>query len=86
MSPRQDENNYLIPATIVKAARALVKWSQKDLADKINVDISTIARFESGSRLQDRTTRKIIDIFDEHGIEIFFKNGVAIGIVYKTDG
>ena len=34
----------------VRAARGWLGWSQKDLADKANVGLSTVKDFENGSR------------------------------------
>ncbi len=52
-----------------KAARDLLKWSQKDLSEFSGVGTNTIATFEKGSReLRIGTLEKIIHIFQENSI------------------
>jgi transcriptional regulator with XRE-family HTH domain len=73
----------IVPRTIIKAARALLAWSQKDLATATGNDIATIARFESGAGMRDDTMTEIIDKFDENGVEIVFNGNVAVGVRFK---
>lgn len=52
-----------------KSARALLNWSQDDLATFSGVGKSTIADFERKNRdLLDRTMSDIISAFQDHGI------------------
>ena len=65
----------------IKAARALLAWSQKDLAAKCGLSYPTIARLESadgdiGGRTE--TAAKIVSALEAAGIE--FTNGVEPGV------
>lgn len=73
----------IVPRTIIKAARALLAWSQKDLAVATGNDLATIARYESGAGMRDDTMTTIIDKFEENNIEIIFNGEVAVGVRFK---
>ena len=53
-----------------KAARALLSWSQTDLADAAGLGLSTIKDYESGRRKpHSRNLGKIDHAFSDKGIE-----------------
>ncbi len=57
-----------------KAARALLSWSQTNLAEAAGLGLSTIKDYESGRRKpHSRNLSKIDSAFSERGIE--FLNG-----------
>ena len=67
----------------VKAARALLGWSQADLARHSSVSEPTIARLESadgelGGR--EDTERKIRGAIEKAGIEFIMENGGGLGV------
>jgi predicted transcriptional regulator len=67
----------------VKAARALLGWSQADLARHCSVSEPTIARLESadgelGGR--EDTERKIRLAIEKAGIEFIMENGGGAGV------
>src|ERR1700677_4007933 len=69
----------------IKAARALLGWSQEDLASKSGVSYPTIARLESadgelGGR--DDTAAKIISAIEAAGVE--FTNGGEPGVKWTA--
>ncbi len=60
----------------IRAARALMGWSQGDLAQRADLSQTGIARIENGSNHPSSTTlAKIISAFDEEGIA-FILGGV----------
>jgi transcriptional regulator with XRE-family HTH domain len=62
-----------------RAARALLKWKQEDLAEKAGLAISTIKDFEAERRTPHASNlRQIERAFVEAGIE--FTNGEAPGL------
>jgi transcriptional regulator with XRE-family HTH domain len=68
----------------VKAARALLSWSQEDLAEKSGVSYPTIARLESGDSVlggREDTVAKIIAALVDAGVE--FTNGDQPGVRMK---
>src|SRR5437879_5622931 len=73
----------LITIRQIKAARALLGWSQSDLAHKSAVSEPTIARLESadgnlGGR--EETGEKIRAAIEKGGIEFIDENGGGAGV------
>ena len=63
--------NFQLNPGQCRAARALLHWSQRTLAEQADVGINTIAEFESGSREPRSMTRKALCLaFNEAGIEL----------------
>ena len=70
----------------IKAARALLGWSQSDLARHSKVSEPTIARLESiDGELRGRagTARKIRVALEEAGVEFIDENGGGPGVRLK---
>ena len=64
----------------LKAARALLGWSQGDLAEAANVSIPTVKRLESGDGLlggREDTVRKLTEALEAAGIDFISGNGGA---------
>ena len=67
----------------IKAARALLAWSQGDLARHSTVSEPTIARLEStDGRLAGRpkTVEKITAALEKAGIDFIAENGGGLGV------
>lgn len=61
----------------IRAARALLNWSQTDLADRAGLSQTGIARIESGINQPNTSTlEKINQAFDDAGIEFIADRGV----------
>jgi predicted transcriptional regulator len=76
-------SNHEITTRQVKAARALLGWSQGDLAAHSAVSEPTIARLEAGNGgLGGRpdTIAKILKALVEAGIEFIPENGGGAGV------
>ncbi len=74
MSDRQQVN-----ARQIKAARALLDWSQKDLAEASGLSISTIRNIEAGFiSPRDKTMGSIISILEDANIEFTIPDGVRL--------
>ena len=53
-----------------RAARALLKWNQQDLADRSEVAVSTIKKFETGTTAPHNSTLKLLrQTFEAHDVE-----------------
>ena len=70
----------------VKAARALLGWSQSDLARHSGVSEPTIARLEStdgklGGR--EETAKKIRTALEASGIDFIEENGTGEGVRFR---
>jgi transcriptional regulator with XRE-family HTH domain len=70
---------------LCRAARALLKWSQRDLATRAGVAQQTVTHFEQGKRsLYERTIRDLREALEAGGVEFLpptERNGA--GIRYK---
>ena len=67
----------------VKAARALVGWSQSDLARHSGISEPTIARLESADGAlggRGETVKKILAALEANGIEFIEANGGGPGV------
>lgn len=61
----------------IRAARALLGWSQHDLADKANLSQTGIARIENGTNQPNsKTVQKIETAFDAADVEFLGSTGV----------
>lgn len=70
----------------VKAARALLRWSQTDLAKVSGVSVPTIKRLEAqigplGGRTD--TTAAIRAALEKAGVEFIAENGGGVGVRLK---
>jgi transcriptional regulator with XRE-family HTH domain len=75
--PVEKRNN--INARQIKAARALLDWSQEDLASSSGLSIATIRKIESGSLSpRDKTMGSIVSALEEANIEFTHPDGVRL--------
>jgi len=65
----------------IRAARALLAWTQAELAERSGVAARSISDIEAGSRYpRDDTIDRLKSVFDGAGIELINKDG-CIGVV-----
>ncbi len=72
----------------LKAARALIGWEQKDLADAAGVAIGTVRRMESGDgniRGNMETVRKVQAALEAGGIEFIPEKNGGPGVRLTKD-
>lgn len=72
----------------IKAARALLRWSQIDLASKSGISIPTIKRLEAafgeiGGR--DETANAIRTALEFAGVDFIAENGGGAGVRLRKD-
>jgi len=61
----------------IRAGRALLDWSQSDLADRAGLSQTGIARIENGTNQPNsKTIDKILSAFERADIEFLGENGV----------
>lgn len=63
-----------------RMARAALGWSVRELASQAKVAIDTIARFERGDELKERTVDAIRTALEVGGIEFIEENGGGAGV------
>jgi transcriptional regulator with XRE-family HTH domain len=69
----------LISAAQCRAARALLNWSQPELAERCGMHVQTISAFESENSSPTKTTLgKITSTFEQAGIDFLNDKGVSI--------
>jgi transcriptional regulator with XRE-family HTH domain len=67
-----------------KMARAALGWGVRDLAQAANVSPDTVARFERGELLRERTVNSLVNAFDAAGLK-FVPNGVVIRTTPRSE-
>ena len=71
-----------------RAARGLLNWSLKDLADKAGVAFTTISQFENGRPAFAKTGAKITATFAAHGVTLIDnpdQTGAVLAIAQKAE-
>ncbi|MBA4800875.1 MULTISPECIES: helix-turn-helix transcriptional regulator [Euryhalocaulis] len=68
-----------------RAARALLRWTMRDLSREANVALTTVHQFENGLRASIRrvTEEKMTNAFASKGVEIVNKNGTGARLLQK---
>jgi DNA-binding XRE family transcriptional regulator len=59
----------VITATQCRAARALVDWSQSELAENAGLTQVTLSTFEKGGNMRESNNLKIQETFEGAGVE-----------------
>jgi transcriptional regulator with XRE-family HTH domain len=74
----------LHPAQI-RASRALLDWTQRDLARAAGISLSSVSGFESGPTKSPLAFMRIVDALMEVGIHFIEVEG-GYGVVYQDQG
>jgi transcriptional regulator with XRE-family HTH domain len=71
----------MITSTQCRAARGLLDWSQKELADRAGVGIVTIRQLEAEFHIPRRATLDVVRrAFESAGVEFIDENGGGAGV------
>jgi transcriptional regulator with XRE-family HTH domain len=74
----------MVTGPMVRAARALLNWTQEDLARRASVTPQTVRLFESGGSRPYRTTlAEIQRAFENAGI-VFLETDAGKGVLLKA--
>jgi transcriptional regulator with XRE-family HTH domain len=74
----------MLKASQCRAARALLDWSQQELAEKSGVGIVTIRQLEAGSTEPRRATLEVVKrALEQSGVEFIDENGGGPGVRLK---
>lgn len=68
-----------------RAARAILKWSVRDLADNAGIAFSTVHRFESTGTATESTKEKIKAAYAAHNVEIINGDGTGARLLLQED-
>ena len=63
-----------------RMARAALGWGVRELAAAAKVSIDTVARFERGDELKERTIEALQRVLEAAGIEFIYGNGGGPGV------
>lgn len=66
-----------------RAARAILRWSVRDLADRAGIAFSTVHRFETIGVATETTKDKIKAAYAAHNVEITNGDGTGARLVRK---
>jgi len=79
----------MITGDQIRAARALLRWSAKLLAEKSGVSVPTIQRMEAAGGVPTAITKNLEAIeqtLRNAGIEFIDENGGGVGIRFREGG
>ena len=71
----------------VRAARALLRWEQRDLAEASGVSLPSVKRLETRPgelAAQERTIVQLRKALEKAGVEFIAENGGGAGVRLKT--
>lgn len=71
----------------IRAARALLRWTAEDLANRTNVGVATIRRAEGHdgpTGMTDPNANAVMRALDDAGIELLAEDGNRLGVRFKT--
>ena len=75
----------MMTAAQCRAARALLKWSQRELAERSGVGVTTIRTFETDVTAPYESTIEILhDTFEAAGIEFLTRDGRGVGVQFRS--
>lgn len=82
MKPPENVVKDATTASQVRAARALLAWSQRDLAARSDVPLRTLARIEAGEVAKPRgtTMKRLSAALREGGVDFIPANGGGPGV------
>lgn len=70
----------------IRAARALLKWSARELAEKVGLGLTTIQRMENEAGLESALNKNVNAVkkaLEEGGVEFIPENGGGAGVRFK---
>jgi hypothetical protein len=74
---------YLLSSELIRAARALLRWEQRDLSDASSVSLPTIKRLESkpgAMAAHGSTVAALRKALESAGVEFIDENGGGPGV------
>ena len=76
----------MITAEQCRAARGLIGWTAKQLAETAKVGVMTVSRFEAGQGETYPATRTVIqNALEQAGVEFIPENGGGAGVRMKKN-
>lgn len=63
-----------------RAARALLNWTQADLANRVSISAVSIRAFEKGGEMRDANQKLLRLTFEQAGVVFIPENGGGAGV------
>lgn len=76
----------MIESSQCRAARALLEWTQPDLAQATGLSVVTIRAFEKGGEMRDSNRNLVRLTFERAGVEFIPENGGGPGVRLRKGG
>lgn len=76
----------MITSEQVRAARALLRWDERDLADAAKLPLSTVMRLEAtpgALAAEPKAIEALRKAFDAAGLDLIGENGGGVGVRLK---
>lgn len=81
----EEERSLSPSAAQIRAARALLGWSQAEAARRFKIGVNTLSRAETGERLfGERIQEDVMEVFEQAGIVFTRGNGLE-GVSVKVE-
>lgn len=85
--PKRIENIYMMTKEQCRAARGLLGWSARHLAEQAKVGVMTVSRFEAGQGDTHASTRTtLLHVLQNAGVEFIPENGGGAGVRMRKAG
>jgi transcriptional regulator with XRE-family HTH domain len=73
----------MLTAAQCRAARALLDWSQNDLAKEAGISAVSLSAFERGGMIRKRNAINLQTVLEAAGVEFISENGGGPGVRLK---
>ncbi|WP_370302483.1 helix-turn-helix domain-containing protein [Pseudooceanicola sp.] len=75
----------MVTSAQIRAARGLLNWTVRDLAEKAGVHRNTVTRAETDATGPGHATGAILSAFEAAGVEFIPENGGGAGVRLRRD-
>jgi transcriptional regulator with XRE-family HTH domain len=85
MIQKGSRTNVLATVEQLRAARALLGWSQTELASRAGLSLPTVKRVEGGfgPNVSEDAKLKLQDALEMAGLEFLEENGAGLGVRFR---
>ena len=70
----------MITSEQCRAARALLDWTQAELAERVSISAVSLRNFEKGGEMRDSNLKLLRLTFEQAGIVFIPENGAGVGV------
>jgi len=70
----------LITSEQCRAARAILDWTQAELAERVSISAVSLRNFEKGGEMRDSNLKLLRLTFEQAGVVFIPENGGGVGV------